>query len=424
MSLFITDGNHRATLAVVRALGRAGTQVTVGQEESSSIAGRSRYCATMVRYPSPLTEGPAFKLFLRDEMRSGRYAVLLPMTDITTNHVAEDAAELRQFVHLPLPELARIRKAQDKGETLALARRLGIACPATVAAMNGGAVEQALETLSFPMVLKPRFSRVFQGAWHYGQVQYANDRDELISKYQTAHAEIPYPLIQEKIEGEGRGMFLLLWNGELKAAFAHVRLREKPPSGGVSVCCKSIPLDKTLLEKSYMLLREIGWQGPAMVEFKVDRRNGQPKLMEINGRFWGSLQLAIDAGMNFPLLLYRCALGESVPFSADYKIGAKNRWLLGDLDHLVMRLRTPRDIDGSLFPDNSKISAVFEFLRFYERNLCYSDLRSDDLKPFLVECKKYLGKVYRKLPLSWCDAERMAREQPIARTGHISGHGT
>jgi len=420
MSLFVTDGNHRATLAVVRALGRAGIKVTVGQEESRSIAGCSRYCAAMVRYPSPLTEGPAFKLFLRNEMRSGRYSVLLPMTDITTNHVAEDAAELRQFVHLPLPELARIRKAQNKGETLALAQRLSIACPATVTAMNGGAVEQALETLSFPMVLKPRFSRVFQGVWRYGQVQYANDRDELISKYQTAHSEIPYPLIQEKIEGEGRGMFLLLWNGELKAAFAHVRLREKPPSGGVSVCCKSIPLDKTLLEKSYMLLREIGWQGPAMVEFKVDRRDGQPKFMEINGRFWGSLQLATDAGLNFPLLLYRLALGESAPFSGDYKIGVKNRWLLGDLDHLAMRLHGPRDIDCSLFPNNSKIAAIFEFLRFYERDLYYSDLRSDDLKPFLFECKKYLSKVYRKVSVSWGGAERIPNEQrvAVARTGH------
>src|SRR6266849_6267634 len=139
MSLFITDGNHRATLAVVRALGRAGIKVTVGQQESSSIAGRSRYCAAAVRYPSPLTGGQAFKAFLRDEMRSGRYSILLPMTDITTNYVAEDAAELRQFVHLPLPDLARIRKAQDKRETLALAQRLGIACPATVAAANGGA---------------------------------------------------------------------------------------------------------------------------------------------------------------------------------------------------------------------------------------------------------------------------------------------
>ncbi len=414
MSLFITDGNHRATLAVVRALGRAGIKVTVGQQESSSIAGRSRYCAAAVRYPSPLTGGQAFKAFLRDEMRSGRYSILLPMTDITTNYVAEDAAELRQFVHLPLPDLARIRKAQDKRETLALAQRLGIACPATVAAANGGAIEEALETLSFPMVLKPRFSRVFQGAWRYGQVQYANDRDELISKYQAAHSEIPSPLIQEKIEGEGCGMFLLLWNGELKAAFAHLRLREKPPSGGVSVCCKSIPLDATLLEKSYLLLRQIGWHGPAMVEFKVDDRDGQPKFIEVNGRFWGSLQLAIDAGLNFPLLLYRLALGESVPFSADYRIGVKNRWLLGDLDHLLMRLRTPRDIDSSLFPNKSKIGAVIEFLRFYERDLYYSDLRYDDLKPFLLECKRYLGKVYGKAPVSWRDSEPITNEQRIA----------
>jgi len=94
--------------------------------------------------------------------------------------------------------------------------------------------------------------------------------------------------------------------------------------------------------------------------------------------------------------------------------------LLGDLDHLAMRLHTPRDIDCSLFPNNSKIEAIFEFLRFYERDLYYSDLRSDDLKPFLFECKKYLSKVYRKVPVSWGGAERIPNEQrvAVARTGH------
>ena len=60
--------------------------------------------------------------------------------------------------------------------------------------------------------------------------------------------------------------------------------------------------------------------------------------MEVNGRFWGSLQLAIDAGMNFPLLFYRLAIGEDVPSQFDYKAGVRSRWLLGDLDQLLIRL--------------------------------------------------------------------------------------
>ncbi len=109
--------------------------------------------------------------------------------------------------------------------------------------------------------------------------------------------------------GPGVGVFLLLWEGKLRAAFAHRRLREKPPSGGVSVYRESIALDPVLLERSRRLLESFGWQGVAMVEYKIDERTGTPILMEINGRFWGSLQLAVDAGVDFPRLLIECAEG-------------------------------------------------------------------------------------------------------------------
>ena len=167
---------------------------------------------------------------------------------------------------------------------------------------------------------------------------------------------IPEPLIQEKLNGEGQGVFLFVWDGELKSAFCHRRLREKPPSGGVSVYRESIPLDHNLVDKSFALLQALRWNGVAMVEFKVDARDGVPKLMEVNGRFWGSLQLAVDAGINFPLLLYRLACGEEVPAQFDYKAGVKSRWLLGDLDHLLIRL-THRNT-GNGVPVNAELRAV------------------------------------------------------------------
>lgn len=397
MSLFITDGNHRATLAVVRALGQAGIRVTVGDTEHHSIAGLSRYCASTVQYPSPVHDPAAFKHFIREEVCRNQYSVLLPMTDITVTCVAEDAAGLSMFTTVPMPALETILTVQDKAKTLAHARKLGIAVPATVASTTGDAVEQALAELKFPIVIKPRCSRVFRdGRWHYGKVDYAANADELKSKYQAAHAQIPYPLLQEKLAGEGSGVFLLVWNGELKAAFAHRRIREKPPSGGVSVCCESAKCNAHLLDTSFRLLADMGWQGPAMVEFKGDCRDGVPKLMEINGRFWGSLQLAIDAGVNFPLLLYRLATGESVSPCLDYKAGIRNRWLLGELDHLMMRLAMPPEVHRALFPLDSKASALLEFLKLYQRNVYYSDCRGNDLRPFLMECKRYARKIFSK----------------------------
>src|SRR5678815_1154177 len=96
----------------------------------------------------------------------------------------------------------------------------------------------------------------------------------------------------------------------IRDRFAHRRIREKPPSGGVSVLSESVAADPETVRKSLALLSALDWNGTAMVEYKQDRVTGQRYLMEINGRFWGSLQLAIDAGVDFPALLVAAALGE------------------------------------------------------------------------------------------------------------------
>jgi predicted ATP-grasp superfamily ATP-dependent carboligase len=274
---------------------------------------------------------------------------------------------------------------------LLLARQVGIPCPETFLLDETESVEAIAGRIPFPAVIKPRFSRFCRnGKWVSGSVQYVRDSASLVAEYHRMHERIPCPLVQEKIEGEGQGVFVLIWNGELKAAFCHRRLREKPPWGGVSVYCESLPLDYSLVEKSYALLKAVGWHGVAMVEYKVDRRDGQAKLMEVNGRFWGSLQLAIDAGMNFPMLLYRHAMGEDVKPQFEYKAGIKSRWLLGDLDHLLIRLTHSPQLNGVGNRGVSRLGAFLNFLKLYERGLRYEVFRLDDPGPGWVELKAYL----------------------------------
>ena len=72
-----------------------------------------------------------------------------------------------------------------------------------------------------------------------------------------------------------------------------------------------------------------------MVEYKVDARDNTPKLMEINGRFWGSLQLAVDSGIDFPYWMYQVSQGETPVCPDSYPVGIRTRWFLGDVDHLL-----------------------------------------------------------------------------------------
>lgn len=389
MSVFLTDGDQRATLAVARSLGRAGIPVTVGAESPTSLAGSSRYCKRHLVYPSPWEQGPAFQQAVESELTQGGYRALFPMTDVTTFLLAEIRDRLETDLALPIPQLSALRAAQDKRHMALEAQKLGIGVPPTFMIEESDDIRDVARRIRYPVVIKPRFSRFFRdGHWISGGVEYARNSEELLAKYTAAHALIPFPLVQEKIAGEGRGVFLLVWNGKLMSAFCHRRLREKPPWGGVSVLRESLPLDEPLVEKSFALLRAIGWQGVAMVEFKHDNSDGRDKLMEVNGRFWGSLQLAIDAGLDFPVLLYRVAMGESIAPQFDYRPGVKTRWLLGDLDHLLIRLTHPAARNGSSGP--SRPRAFLDFLKFYQKDMHYEIESLDDPGPAWFESKTWL----------------------------------
>jgi len=195
-----------------------------------------------------------------------------------------------------------------------------------------------------------------------------------------------YPiLVQERVVGAGIGVFLLLWDGEVRAAFAHRRIREKPPSGGVSVLSESVALDPELLARSVALLRDFDWCGVAMVEYKVDERTGIPYLMEVNGRFWGSLQLAIDAGVDFPTILVDAASGSPARPAPKYKVGKRLRWEWGDVDNLAVRLRhSPTRL---ALPDGApgRLKGLVDFARAFGPGTRGEILRRDDPRPFLQE---------------------------------------
>jgi hypothetical protein len=106
--------------------------------------------------------------------------------------------------------------------------------------------------------------------------------------------------------------------------------------------------------------------------------------MEVNARFWGSLQLAIDAGVDFPWLLYQMATNVPLDRINGYRVGLKNRWLLGDLDHLYLTLKKTNSAV-------QKCRAILSFFNFFNRDTRHEIDRWSDLGPFLFELKQYVA---------------------------------
>jgi predicted ATP-grasp superfamily ATP-dependent carboligase len=123
-------------------------------------------------------------------------------------------------------------------------------------------------------------------------------------------------------------------HGELRAEFAHRRIRDVRPTGSGSAVRVSVPPDPVIRKASLAILKALNWHGVAMVEFR--QSEGQPPVfMEVNGRFWNSLALACYAGVDFPALLARMAEAGDVETVSHFQTGVRCRWLLGDVRHLV-----------------------------------------------------------------------------------------
>jgi hypothetical protein len=98
-----------------------------------------------------------------------------------------------------------------------------------------------------------------------------------------------------------------------------------PRSGGFGI--ENMTTDQPeLRELAIELLKAMHWHGPAQVEFKIDSRDGVAKLMEVNGRFWGTLDLSIQAGVNFPLLACRMAVDGDIDPAFEYLVGLRYIW--------------------------------------------------------------------------------------------------
>ncbi|MGB2713828.1 MAG: ATP-grasp domain-containing protein [Vicinamibacterales bacterium] len=386
LSVFVTDGNERPALAIVRALGQSGANITVGSAEPTSLASSSRFCSRHVVYPSPARDRESFERFLTTFLARELPDVVLPVSDVTTHAVASRQDLYRRFSALAVPPCEAFELVSNKRQLLVRAARCGIRIPHTLFVDGLAELKAVLPRIEYPVVVKPIRSRIRTvDGWMSTVVHHANSDEDLDWLFRNTEYLARHPsLIQERIGGAGVGMFGLFDRGELVVEFAHRRLREKPPSGGVSVLRESIAVDPVVRENVKRLFGPLKWHGVAMVEFKEDSRTGELVLMEVNGRFWGSLQLAIDAGVNFPLLA--CELARRQPVqTSPYKVGVKSRWLLGDLDHLLLRLfKSDREL--RLPPDApSRLGTCREFMKFRARDLRYEIIRRDDLRPFLYE---------------------------------------
>jgi predicted ATP-grasp superfamily ATP-dependent carboligase len=381
-SVLVTDGHFRKTLAVVRSLGRRGIPVTVGERTFLNTSIFSKYCTRRLIYPSPRRSPDQFIEFLLTEIKKNPYDCLFPMEEETLLLLLKYHSEISRYTYLLSPDLKVIEFVRDKKNLMQFAETHGIPTPKTFynftspepCKVQGSGPEsnvvqgliQRMDDIPIPAVIKPRISSGSFG------IAYVRRREDLLPSYQEVHRRYPFPIIQEWIP-DGGGTFGLaaLFDeaSNLKAVFIHKKLRMYPVQGGPSTLREGVEHPQ-LMELGLSLLKSLNWVGIGMLEFKVDPRDGIPKLMELNPRFWGSLQLAIVSGVDFPYLILKMARKEGFNPVLRYEAGKRCRWLLfGDFLHF---LNNPHRFH--LHPS---------FFHFFDPDTSYDIISKDDPLPLL-----------------------------------------
>lgn len=323
---------------MTRCLASHGVDVVAAGFEGRASMLHCRGLRAIETLPDPSSH--SFLGALMDLLSRHQVDMLMPCSDVALVAVTDNLAALKGIVRIAGPSPSAAGTVLDKARTYDIAQAHGIATPRSFAISDLASLHDLRADLRFPLIAKP--VRVGGPAAPF-KIRYFRDFAALRSAFESDAGFGRANVLQEYVEGDGLGVGALRHEGAILASFVHRRLKELPPTGGVSVLCESIEPDPEAVSAATRLLAALNWEGPALVEFRR-RPDGTSVLMEVNGRYWGSIGLAIAAGVEFPWYHWQAAHGEPVTAQQSYRIGVRVRWLAGDVTRLTNIWRgIPRD---------------------------------------------------------------------------------
>ncbi len=351
--VLVLDASSAAGLECIQSLGRFGAHIDAAAESPNCTAFHSRYVGRrMVQLPV----GRDFAAWIRELDRAADYDLIIPATEISLLGILELADSPEFWRKTALPSRSALEIALDKQKTWEHARALGVPVPPSEL-LNP---EMASPPSRFPVVLKPLYSRKMEGeSLQARQVIIASNKEDRDRALTHELAGVPVQQ-QEYVAGFGVGIELLFEKGQRRWAFAHERVHEYPLTGGGSSYRKSIAPPKDLVSAADALLSSLNWHGIAMVEFKMNAGDDF-YLMEINPRLWGSLALAVDAGVDFPVGLLLLATNQPLPPQPSFKIGYFARNIPRDVKWQLANFRA--DHGNPFLLTRHRVLSLLELLR-------------------------------------------------------------
>lgn len=374
-------GGDRIALAAVRALARTGWQVTLASDDLTTPAFRSRHVTARLQVPSPITDPTGHARALVQAARDSGIRVILPTDDYAVLALVHARAELGDQLRAPLPPAGALDLTHDKTATLELAARTGLAIPPSFPVDTAAAAQMRAAGTGFPVVLKLARGN---GAVGLKIAHEPSDIDRYFDDRAREHADNPHRdgvfdfsqvVLQGYVGSETHDFSALCDRGRVLAAVTTRRALTFPHDGGIGILVETTR-DPALEAAGARLLEALNWHGPAQVEFRrAPDGTGAPFLIEVNGRFWGSLAASVAAGVNFPDMACRLALGQPIGPAPQVRVGLRYRYPLPFLFEYAR--------SGAPWRDIWQLAQAFLGAR--------SDLRLSDPAPALAQIRQALA---------------------------------
>lgn len=346
--VLVLDGDSQASLGVARSLGDRGIDISTGTSTPRSLCGSSRHVDHSIVFPDAAAHPTDFADALHDELESGRYQAVIPTRDDTTTVVSRNKQRFSDTgTRVGVEDWDRYQLAADKERTFDLAATLDVPIPDTIAPRTLAEVEANAPDLPYPVVVKSRSKHVEDPSGtlvtqEVDDTQYAHTPEQLVETFrrlQTDHDSLREnpPIVQEYVPGQTTTTVGVARNGTLLAQFQERRLRTTPASGGNSTLIRGFRDDR-LAAYATEVVAALEWTGPIQVEFMRTPAD-EYRLIEVNGRYWGSTPLAIASGVDIPAIHYAVLLGQEPRTPETYRDDVvQQRLLYGDLKWLHEQL--------------------------------------------------------------------------------------
>lgn len=323
--VLLSNGWDRISYNILRGLSKEGLRVAFGTDNFRGMGYYSKYASAKFLHHNYKKSEELFISDILFALNNYNPKVYIP-TGEEIFAVSRNRKKIEQTgVKLPVSNIQILESLNNKTFSFRVAERAGIPIPLTIVPTNKEDIYSFILQERLPVIIKKDWSRSAQDVIKITENNIGNI-DKIISDHKLSFGNF---ILQKFIEGSTYGVSLLMNHGDLRAKFIHKRLRERIISGGPSTLRVSVK-NQLLEEYAVELLSSVKFHGVAMIEFKYDERTKQGSFIEANPRFWGSVGLAINSGVNFPYLLYKMAFEGDVEPVLNYNEGIVTEWWLGD----------------------------------------------------------------------------------------------